>query len=208
MKNETKICKYCQTEIPKKAKVCPQCRKKQGNAAGAVLVILGVTFFLLGFISSLGESETPSDSNPQNVGNVGSQQQNNNSESPSNEFKVGDIVETSNYKISFLSSSEWASDNQYITPKDGYVFYRFEFEFENISDNDQYVSASDFNCYADDYASEMNFYGDDALSISTLSKGKKIKGAIYFEVPADAENIVLEYTTNFWTENKIIFNIK
>ena len=26
--NETKICKHCQTEIPKKAKVCPQCRKK------------------------------------------------------------------------------------------------------------------------------------------------------------------------------------
>ena len=26
-----KICKYCQTEIPSGAKVCPQCRKKQGG---------------------------------------------------------------------------------------------------------------------------------------------------------------------------------
>ena len=26
--NETKKCKHCQTEIPKKAKVCPNCHKK------------------------------------------------------------------------------------------------------------------------------------------------------------------------------------
>ena len=31
MQNETKVCKHCQTEIPKKAKVCPNCRKKQGG---------------------------------------------------------------------------------------------------------------------------------------------------------------------------------
>ena len=29
-KPTTKICKYCKTEIPYGAKVCPQCRKKQG----------------------------------------------------------------------------------------------------------------------------------------------------------------------------------
>ena len=26
---ETKKCKYCQSDIPKKAKVCPVCKKKQ-----------------------------------------------------------------------------------------------------------------------------------------------------------------------------------
>jgi RNA polymerase subunit RPABC4/transcription elongation factor Spt4 len=30
-KRETKICKYCKTEIPTGAKVCPNCRKKQGG---------------------------------------------------------------------------------------------------------------------------------------------------------------------------------
>ena len=28
---DTKICKHCQSEIPKKAKICPNCRKKQGG---------------------------------------------------------------------------------------------------------------------------------------------------------------------------------
>lgn len=29
--NEVKKCKHCQSDIPKKAKICPNCRKKQGG---------------------------------------------------------------------------------------------------------------------------------------------------------------------------------
>lgn len=39
-KPTTKICKYCKTEIPFDAKVCPQCRKKQNG--GGCLVAIGV----------------------------------------------------------------------------------------------------------------------------------------------------------------------
>lgn len=181
--------------------------KKRG--IGKTLLGFGIFIFIIGFIGSFGEDNSPSDSNPQNVGTVvaPNKKPNNNSETK-NEFKVGDIIETSNFKISFISSEEWTSDNQYIQPKDGYAFYRFEFEFENISDTDQYVSAGDFCCYADDYSVDMSYYGDDVLSITSLSAGKKAKGSVYFEVPKDATSIVLEYTTNFWTENKVIFNIK
>lgn len=43
---ETKLCKYCQTEIPKKAKICPNCKKKQGGklkwiAVAIVIIMLG-----------------------------------------------------------------------------------------------------------------------------------------------------------------------
>lgn len=47
MPNETKLCKHCQTEIPKKAKVCPNCKRKQGGIvkwiviAVVVLAIIG-----------------------------------------------------------------------------------------------------------------------------------------------------------------------
>lgn len=46
-KQMTKVCKYCQTEIPKKAKVCPQCRKKQGGVGKIILLVI-VGFILLG----------------------------------------------------------------------------------------------------------------------------------------------------------------
>lgn len=43
MKNTTKICKFCQTEIPKKAKVCPNC-KRSLNSHGC---LIGVLAFLV-----------------------------------------------------------------------------------------------------------------------------------------------------------------
>lgn len=217
--NETKLCKYCQTQIPKKANICPNCRKKQGGIGKWIAIVIGV-IFVIGLIgNNSDETDTPSDDNPQNIGSVNDSnnqekdsEKNSEKESeeqePKNEFNVGDIVETSNLKISFISSSEWQSDNVFVEPKDGYVFYRFEFEFENISERDQYVTSGDFECYADGYSMENSFYGDDTLSITTLSSGKKVKGSVYFEIPKDAESIVLEYETNFWTENKIIFVIK
>lgn len=34
-KSETKLCKYCQTEIPAKAKICPNCKKSRvGQQSG------------------------------------------------------------------------------------------------------------------------------------------------------------------------------
>lgn len=44
-KPTTKICKHCKTEIPYGAKVCPQCRKKQGGKLKWIIIailVLGV----------------------------------------------------------------------------------------------------------------------------------------------------------------------
>ena len=45
---ETKKCKHCQTEIPKKAKVCPNCKKKQGGILKTVLIVI----LIMGIIGS------------------------------------------------------------------------------------------------------------------------------------------------------------
>lgn len=37
--NETKKCKYCQSGIPRKASVCPVCKKKQSNSGCAVAIL-------------------------------------------------------------------------------------------------------------------------------------------------------------------------
>ena len=60
---ETKICKYCQSEIPKKAKICPHCRKKQGG--GKLPMILGVIALCIIFLSIMmggGDSNSSSSS--------------------------------------------------------------------------------------------------------------------------------------------------
>lgn len=202
---ETKICKHCQTEIPKKAKICPNCRKKQGmGALGKTILII----FLIALIAPNITKYSEDDSEPKKVGNVdGSSTSDDGKTDTKNEFKVGDIVETENLKISFLSADKFKSDNEYIQPKKGNVYYRMQFEFENIGDSDETVSSMmDWSCYADDYSVEQAFFDDDIDA--SLSPGKKIKGSVYFEVPKDSKSITLEYETNFWTEDKIIFIVK
>ncbi len=53
-KPTTKICKHCAMEIPYGAKICPNCRKKQGP--GCLTLVLGALgiLILLGVIGSLG----------------------------------------------------------------------------------------------------------------------------------------------------------
>lgn len=56
MSQETKVCKHCQSEIPKKAKVCPQCRKKQGGKLKGVAVLL-VGLIIIGIAVSGGDDD-------------------------------------------------------------------------------------------------------------------------------------------------------
>ena len=58
---ETKLCKHCKTEIPYDAKVCPNCRKKQGMSLVLKIVIV---ILILGLIGALlgGDKSTSNDS--------------------------------------------------------------------------------------------------------------------------------------------------
>ena len=58
--NEVKKCKHCQSDIPKKAKICPNCRKKQGGKlkwiiAWIFLIIIAIA--LIGGGDDSGEKE-------------------------------------------------------------------------------------------------------------------------------------------------------
>lgn len=120
-------------------------------------------------------------------------------------FRAGDIIETKNLRISYISCGEYVSDNQFIQPNSGNKFIYFEFEFENISDTDEHISSLiGFDCYADNNSCEQNYLTEDDLSAS-LSPGRKVKGKVSYEVPMDAKTIELEYVNNAFTSDRIIF---
>ena len=202
-KKETKLCKYCQTEIPRKAKVCPNCKRRQGGIGclGVVLLVLGVFIFIGSFGASMSK-----DKNPEKVGEVGTELSETGTQSVDNTFNVGDVVETDNFRITYESAGEYTNSNEFLQPKDGYVYWEFKFKFENISNTDQTVSTMmDWECYADNSKADQTWIVDDNGLDGKLSAGREAEGAVYFEVPKDAESIELEYDINFWQSDKIIF---
>lgn len=47
-----KKCKYCQTDIPKKAKVCPNCKRTlKGGGCGCLVFVLTFIIFIVGGIA-------------------------------------------------------------------------------------------------------------------------------------------------------------
>lgn len=220
MENETKLCKHCKSEMTKGAKVCPNCRKKQGGI-GKWIVIAVVVIVLIAAVSGGGDNK---DKNTQKVGETttgtasakeetsGNDADNTSdtkqqeTEEVSNVFQIGDVVETENFKITFVSAGAYESDNEFLQPKDGCEYWQFEFRFENISDTDQAVSSMmDWECYADNAKVDQTWIGNDNGLDATLSAGRETQGTIYFEVPKDVQSVELEYDVNFWQSDKIVF---
>lgn len=64
----------------------------------------------------------------------------------------------------------------------------------------------DWECYVDNVKVDSAWLldGNNGLD-ATLSSGRTTQGAIYYEVPKNAQNIELEYDINYFSSNKIIF---
>ncbi len=120
-------------------------------------------------------------------------------------LKVGESIEGKTLNIKYLSCKEDSSDNMFITPKDGYTYITCEFEFENVSGSDVSVSYFSFDCYADGVNCDATYFRDDAIS-ATLSASRKAKGTVTFEIPKDATIVEVEYLTNYWTSNRVVFD--
>ncbi len=63
-KEQTKKCKYCQSDIPKKASVCPVCRRKQGGGCLSYILIALIVVFVI-IPALIGNSERSSSNKAQ-----------------------------------------------------------------------------------------------------------------------------------------------
>lgn len=215
-KPTTKICKHCKTEIPYDAKVCPQCRKKQkGNGcltAIAIVVAIGAIGSCFGGNSN-GNSGSPTTS-AGNVSKTTAVTEENITETADETktiFGVGDTVEIDDgIEMTILAAGEYKSDNQFITPEDGKLFYKVDIEITNNSDRDTTISSMvSFEAYEDDYSIDETYSSgiEDMLSGSVAS-GKKIKGSLCYELNKDWKTLEIQYKPNVWRSKKIVFELK
>ena len=201
---ETKKCKYCQSDIPKKAKVCPVCKKKQKKDIVLIIILIFVilSFTMCGTMCGLlGDAvdETVKEE---------TKKEDALKKLAKKKFKVGETVTTDDMEIKYLSVKDYKSDNEFMQPKKGYKYIKAEFEFVNKSkEDDLSVSTLSFSCNADDYEVETVYMDDNELD-ADLSPGKKAKGPIFFEVPKDTKSIEIQYESDWWDSIKFTFIAK
>ena len=217
MENETKLCKHCKTPMPKDAKVCPNCRKKQGGV-GKWIIIGVIVVILLAALFGGGDDK------PKKVENSkveSTQQDEKKSEEPKTDvnteevkdiFEVGETAELNDVQVTLLSYKE-SKGSEYNKPSDGNVFLMAEFEIVNNSDSEMNVSSvMSFEAYADDYSLNYSFGAlmdnEDRQMDGTIAAGKKMKGYIGYEVPKDWSTVEIHFTDDVWSNNKFKFEIK
>lgn len=214
----TKVCKHCKTEIPAGAKVCPQCRKKQGGALKWVIIAF-VVICIIGAAAS-GKDDKPTrvgDNNPSSAGGNSNESQQNSVESSSEEeketvFRKGEIAELNGVQVTLTNYKE-STGSEYNKPTDGNVFLMAEFEISNNTEKELTVSSMmSFDAYADDYALNFSFSAlmekEGNQLDGTVAAGKKLKGWIGWEVPADYQNVEIHFTDNVWSSDKFVFLIE
>lgn len=184
-------------------------RKKKKKKKWIIIAVIILAIIIIGSaFGSSDDSQTQSQTN--NNSSIQKIETTSTTEAPKEkEITAGNEVTTDGLKIKYLSCDpNYKKYNSYLAPKSGNKVVRTEFEFENVSKVDQYISGTD--CYADDAKCELYFGSEDSTlaAINSISPGRKVKAAVYYEVPKDSKKIELEIDGNFWKNEKIIFIIK
>lgn len=170
-KPQTKICKHCKTEIPYGAKVCPQCRKKQGVGCLVWVIIIIVALGVIGALAGGGD-----DSKEEKV------KGNTNVKSTENQEKKGETKEADGVE----KAIEVLSERYYMRDEEN---ARYFIVLKNNSDIDLSVEA---NAVAKDNAG--NILGAEEEKINSMSSGQEMVLGFYFD---DAQNVSdFEYDLN------------
>ena len=151
------------------------------------------------------QTNTQTTDSPQNTSEVNALKETASPEQTKSEYYVGDSLLEGKMKIVYMASGEYIEENSFLQPEDGnkYIFLKFAFENTSTSSDDS-ISTFSFEAFADGYAADQYYGGDDGLS-ATLSAGRATTGCVYFEVPADAEKVEIEYEPDILSKKKIKF---
>ena len=205
------FCQKCGTKY--EGSTCPngcttQKQKKPIYKKWWFWVIVGI--ILISAISSGGNhSDTPSATTSPAISQNGNTTAQSETTIPADPFyHVGDTINANGLKITYVKAEKHEESNQFLQPKDGYMYVKLYLSVENTANTDRFISSFEFDCYADGKKQESYFSSNESLEGGTLSSGRKDEGYIYFSVPTSATDIEVEYETSFWTDKKAILKVE
>lgn len=180
-----KKCKYCQTEIDKKAKICPKCNKKQAHIIRWILLVL-LAIIVIGAITGGGD-----DNNFQK------------------EYRQNDVVTYKDVNYIIIGVDKTKGSNQYFQAKDGYEYVKVKIRIENKSDKKISYNALDFQMVNSDGV-EASFYSitaedDILLSSGELDADGKVEGVIIWEQKQGDNDLRVRYYENVLFDDDYTF---
>lgn len=130
---DLKKCKHCQTDIPKKAKICPNCKKKQGGKTK--WIIIGVIVVLL-----IGAGSSSSNDSPEKSNNASVQKSSSNS-STDNSSKPTETTEPIEYEYVTVDDMKALLNENALKAKDTYnnKYLAITGRLSNIDSNGKYI---------------------------------------------------------------------
>lgn len=220
-KPATKICKHCQTEIPSGAKVCPQCRKKQGGKLKWVIIaviVIAVIAAATGGSDYDKVKEATTDSKEMNTASkdeAKKEPKKNEEQEEKTEFYLGETAEQKNVQITLTNVTE-SSGNDFVKPDEGNIYLICEFEIANNSEKDISISSMmNFEAYCDDYSLSQDILGLQAPEAEgknqldgSVAAGKKMNGVIAYQVPSDYKTMEINVAPDFWSGKDMKFVYK
>lgn len=181
-------------------------RKKGLNIAGLVMCCIAC---MIGSIFYKNVDEALTKDTPKKVLKDGQKAKDEKSTKASKEeFKIGDTAEISGSKITLLSFKDYTPENKFYKPENNNKYVKAEFEIENIKDKDLHILSTDFKCYTDGYAAKTEHLLSKPSINTKLSKGKKVKGCVCFQIPKNAKDTTIEYESDWISNSKVTFKCK
>lgn len=123
--------------------------------------------------------------------------------------KIGESTTLNDVTVTLVAVDDDFKDYySFASVDDDCKILKADFEFENVGDYTEYVSYSDFSCYADKFSCDTFSSVEDSYFYASIGEGKKAKGSVYFEIPKDAKTIEIEYDGGSYDGSKITFVVE
>lgn len=166
------------------------------------LVVLLSAIVISGALVGCG-SDTPKKVEDQN------QKQEQQQESKVETFKVGDTIQTKDFKIT-VNKVETSEGGEFVKPKDGNEFIKVDITIENTSKEEQNVSSmimfkvvdKDGRSYNQAIVEDQNGQLD-----GKVGPGRKLTGEYVVEVPKGATGLQLEFDSSLLTSGQVIVDL-
>lgn len=205
-KESTKLCKHCKTEIPKDAKVCPNCRKKQGIKIWQIILIAIIAIVVIGAIAGGGSDEPASKGQDTQTEKKTKEKQ-----EDKKEFAQNETVTFKNVDFT-VTNVEKTRGNEYDTAKEGYEYVIVSVRIENKSEGKISYNPYDWKMEnSNGQEQDITFTitdNDTALSDGDLNAGGIVEGTLAFEQPQGDTGLKLNYYDNAVFDEDASFKIK